>query len=88
MHGIVRGRGGNVIATVSLEHEAFTLVLPAHPQMDDDVQVPIFGKGRVTGLNPDYKGEGETWTMLRFGSGKESQFPYVLAQALDNPLAV
>lgn len=55
-----------MIATVSLEHTDFTIILPKQPEMEDQITIPLFGTGVVSGLNFNYKDTGETWVMIKF----------------------
>lgn len=64
--------------TVSFDHEEYTIILDAEPELEDRIKVPLFGDGIVTGLNSNYKGTDETWVMVQRPDGKTMQFRYVL----------
>lgn len=68
-------------ALISPEHDEVTLILPTEPQMAEEITVPLYGVGVVSGLNTNYQDSGQSYLMVKFNKdGKETQFPYVLAK--------
>lgn len=68
----------NIKGNISLEHEDFLIILDKIPEMEDLIEMPIYGKGTVSGLNNEYKGTEQTWIMVQWQDKSSTQFQYLL----------
>ncbi len=64
-------------AKLSLEHHNYCFVLDIEPQMDDVIEIPIWGHGIVIGINDNYQDTGQTWVMVKW-SDHEGHYQYIL----------
>lgn len=66
-----------------MESEQFLAILNQKPNMEDRITLPLYGNGIVIGLNDNYMGTDQTWVMVKWNDGRESQLQYKVSEQKD-----
>lgn len=67
-----------ITAKISLDHSELVVILDGNPEMEDEITIPLYGRGVVSGLNDNYMDTGHTYVMVKWANGIEDQFRYEL----------
>lgn len=67
-----------IIGQVSLDHkDSIVFSLDQSPEIEDEINIRLFGRGLITGVNDNYKDTNQTWIIIKWESGEEQHFQYI-----------